>query len=231
MNNVTKNEFDGIPVSEMTEEMRLAAIRAELVRLGFDDPDWFMSQEAGWRITEEEAKGLDDRIYEALENGWDDFCESIDDEHVTNGQDWIKDEDDWWISTGTIWDRYIQRRRGQDTRNEFENLGEMYDWDLNINKIDEIPIGTINDSPFGESYDRVEEIFNRYKRLSELDIDGDCFAWDAMIADCVHGKNNVLDEIAFCAVLIEPGMWDDEKLLDEWRSDAKWNYNCRKYGV
>ena len=37
MNNVvTKNEFDGIPVSEMTEEMRLAAIRAELVRLGLE---------------------------------------------------------------------------------------------------------------------------------------------------------------------------------------------------
>ena len=235
MNNVTEmkaNEFDGIPVSEMTEEMRLAAIRAELIRLGFDDPDWFMSQEAGWRMTAEETKGLDDRVYNTLENKWDDLCDSIDDEHITDGEDWISDEDDYWLSTGSIWDRYIQPCKHKDgSCTAYEGVGEMFDWTLDIAKIDNIPIGTANDSPFGESYDRVEEIFNRYKRLAELDNDGDYFAWDAMIADCVHGKNDILDEIAFCAVLIKPDMWDDEKLLDKWRSDARWNYNCRKYGV
>lgn len=235
MNNVTElktNEFDGIPVSEMTADVRKKAIRAELVRLGFKDPDWFMRQEAGCRITAEEAKDLDDRVYDTLDNGWDDFCESIDDEHITTGEDWIRDEEEWWISTGNIWARYIKPCKHNDgSCDAFERLGELYDWEVSMTYIDNMPVQMECDSPFGESYDRVKEIFNRYKRLAELDYDCDCFAWDAMIADCVHGKNDILDEIAFCAVLIEPGMWDDAKLNEMWQDDAKWNYNCRKYGV
>lgn len=234
MNNVTANEFDNIPADEMTEDVRRKAIIAELARLGFDDPEGFLDKsEDGFRLTEEEAQGLDDRVYDTLDNGWGDLCDSVDDEHITTGEDWIRDEEEWWASTGTIWDRYIQRRRGVSSNNEYEHLGEMYDWEPDMAYIRNIPIEFNWDSPFGESYDRVKEIFAKYARLFELGMAHEdyCLAWDAMIADCVHGKNDVLDEIAFCAVLIEPGMWDDDKFNEMWQGDAKWNYNCRKYGV
>lgn len=237
MNNVTEmkaNEFDNIPADEMTKDVRRKAIIAELARLGFDDPEGFLDKsEDGFRLTEDEAQGLDDRVYDTLDNGWDDFCDSIDDEHITLGEDWIRDEEEWWISTGNIWARYIQPLKHKDgSCDAFERLGELYDWEPDMAYIRNIPIEFNWDSPFGESYDRVKEIFNRYKRLFELGVAHDdyCLGWDAMVADCVHGKNDILDEIAFCSVLIEPGMWDDEKLLDMWRDDARWNYNCRKYG-
>ena len=237
MNNVTEmkaNEFDGIPADEMTADTRRKAIVAELTRLGFDDPEGFLDGEPGSRITDDENVGLDDWVYDTLDNGWDDFCDSVDDEHITTGEDWIRDEEEWWASTGNIWARYIKPCKHKDgSCDAFERLGELYDWEPDMAYIKNIPIEFSWDSPFGESYDRVEKIFAKYARLFELEKADEnyCLAWDAMIADCVHGKNDILDEIAFCAVLIEPGMWDDDKFNAMWQDDAKWNYNCRKYGV
>lgn len=238
MNNVTEfkaNEFDNIPADEMTADVRRKAIIAELGRLGFDDPEGFLNKgEDGFRLTEEEAQGLDDRVYDTLDNGWSDFCDSIQDEHITLGEDWIRDEEEWCASTGNIWARYIQPCKHKDgSCDAFERLGEKYDWEPDVAYIKNIPIEFSWDSPFGESYDRVREIFAKYARLFELGMAHEdyCLAWDAMIADCVHGKNDILDEIAFCAVLIEPGMWDDDKFNEMWQGDAKWNENCRRYGV
>ena len=237
MNNVTEmkaNEFDGIPADEMTADTRRKAIVAELTRLGFDDPEGFLDGEPGSRITDDENVGLDDWVYDTLDNGWDDFCDSVDDEHITTGEDWIRDEEEWWASTGNIWARYIKPCKHKDgSCDAFERLGELYDWEPDMAYIKNIPIEFSGDSPFGDSYRRVEKIFAKYARLFELEKADEnyCLAWDAMIADCVHGKNDILDEIAFCAVLIEPGMWDDDKFNAMWQDDAKWNYNCRKYGV
>ncbi len=238
MNNVAEmmiNEFDGFKAEEMSPELRRKAIIAELARLGFDDPEDFLNKgEDGFRLTEEEAKGLDDRVYDTLDNGWDDFCDSIDDEHVTTGEDWIRDEEEWRAGTGNIWARYIQPLKHKDgSCDAFERLGELYDWEPDMAYIKNIPIEFAEDSPFGESYRRTDKIFAKYARLFELGMEHEdyCLAWDAMIADCVHGKNDILDEIAFCAVLIEPDMWDDAKFNEMWQGDAKWNYNCRKYGV
>ena len=237
MNNVTEmkaNEFDGIPADEMTADTRRKAIVAELTRLGFDDPEGFLDGEPGSRITDDENVGLDDWVYDTLDNGWDDLCDSVDDEHITTGEDWIRDEEEWWASTGNIWARYIKPCKHKDgSCDAFVRLGELYDWEPDMAYIKNIPIEFSWDSPFGESYDRVEKIFAKYARLFELEKADEnyCLAWDAMVADCVHGKNDILDEIAFCAVLIEPGMWDDDKFNAMWQDDAKWNYNCRKYGV
>ena len=194
MNNVTElkaNEFDGIPADEMTADTRRKAIIAELARLGFDDPEGFLNKdEDGFRLTEEEAKGLDDRVYDTLDNGWDDLCDSVNDDYIGDS-DWLGDEDEYTASMGTVWERYIDPCKHKDgSCNAFERLGEMYDWEPDITHIDNMPIQMACDSPFGESYDRVKEIFNRYKRLFELGVAHDdyCLGWDAMIADCVHGK-------------------------------------------
>lgn len=238
MNNATElkaNEFDGIPADEITADTRRKAIIAELARLGFDDPENFLDRgEDGFRLPEEEAIGLDDRVYDTLDNGWDDLCDSIDDEHITTGEDWIRDEEEWRAGTGNIWARYIKPLKHKDgSCDAFERLGELYDWEPDMAYIKNIPIEFSWDSPFGDSYRRTEKIFAKYARLFELGMAHEdyCLAWDAMVADCVHGKNDILDEIAFCAVLIEPDMWDDDKFNQMWQDDAKWNENCRRYGV
>ena len=229
MNNATElkaNEFDGIPADEMTADTRRKAIIAELARLGFDDPEGFLNKgEDGFRLTEEEAKGLDDRIYDTLDNGWDELCESVNDDYIGDS-DWLGDEDEYAASMGTVWERYIEPCKHKDGNcDAFERLGELYDWELDMQYIKNIPIDFACDSPFGDSYDRVQEVFAKYARLFELGVAHDdyCLAWDAMIADCVHGKNDILDEIAFCSVLIEPGMWDDDRFIEIWQDSAKDN--------
>lgn len=241
MNNVTElkaNEFDGVKAEEMSPELRRKAIIAELARLGFDDPEDFLDKgEDGFRLTEEEAQGLDERVYDTLDNGWDDLSDSVDDECIGE-EDWFEDtyedDGDCCACMGTVWDRYVAPCILKNGENHaFTWLGEKYDWEPTMDRVDNIGVAMSYDSPYGDSRCRVQKIFARYARLFELGMAHEdyCLAWDAMIADCVHGKNDILDEIAFCAVMIEPDMWEDQQFLEMWHDSAKWNYNCRKYGV